>query len=176
MNKSTVVQLDGLLSDDFIAEVGVVSSPRGLRRAIYKSDRVAVLRRAISCGSITETDIRQFTERLMKDFSRGEKFPHELALAALAIALENRRTEFAEEYLLDLARLNIVEMSLAPGVARDSVRHWRQLPRTRVRRIAPTWGARKPNPSQSQTIRLVFEVCMQVNNRSIRRRLSDATA
>ena len=54
----------------------------------------------------------------MRDFKRGTQFPHEPALAAIAVAIESRQTKFADDFLLDLARLNkIAEMDLAPRVA-----------------------------------------------------------
>ncbi len=123
---------------------------------------------------ITERDIRRFTEELMRDFERGVKFPHELALAALAIAMENRRTDFVEEYLLDLARLNIAEMSLAPGVARDSMRHWRQVPRTRVKRVSTAWSGKLE--TTAYRFRNISQTCVNVTNRSLRRPFIDATS
>ena len=47
----------------------------------------------------------------------------ELALAALAVAVERRPTDFAEEFLHDLARPQIAEMGLAIRVARECLRH-----------------------------------------------------
>ena len=46
-----------------------------------------------------------------------------MALAALAVVLERRTTEFAEEFLLDLAKLKLAEMPLCIRVARECVKH-----------------------------------------------------
>ena len=120
--------LQNLVSDEFIASAGVVTSARSLRRHLTKSTFVDDLRSALRGGSISENDVREFVHSLMGSFERSVRFPFELALAALAIVLETRKTEFAEEFLLDLARLNISEMEFAPTVARESLRVWSRLP------------------------------------------------
>jgi hypothetical protein len=131
------LSLEDLLSDGFLADIGIVSSAKTLRRCLTNSAYVDGLRRAIAGGAIREETIRRFCDELMVDFERNVRFPHEYALAALAVALEDRKTDFVEEFLLDLARLNIVEMPFAPEVARGSLNHWRKLPRARTRTSAP---------------------------------------
>lgn len=135
--------LQRLLTDDFLASIGVVSNPSALRRTLLKNEHVIELRQAMTLSKTSERSVREFCDLLYRDFERGAQFPHELALAAVAVILEDRRTEFAEEYLLDLARLNIQEMSLAPRVARECYAHWRSLPRVRLVRKAF-------NPSRSR--------------------------
>lgn len=122
-----------LIADDFIASVGVISSARGVRRHLYKSRFVGCVRSAIEGGIVSEDDIDAFVNDLMDEFSRGVRFPHELALAALSVILETRKTKFAEDFLLDLARLNITEMTFSPQVARESLRLWYSLPRYKSR-------------------------------------------
>jgi hypothetical protein len=125
--------LQKLLSDDFYMGVGVISSARALRRCLYQSETVDELRRAIAGGVITENAIEDFVNQLMKDFERGKRFPHELPLAAIAVAIEDRKTKFTEDYLLDLARLNkITEMSISPEVAGASLKRWYLIPRVSV--------------------------------------------
>jgi hypothetical protein len=60
---------------------------------------------------------------LMKDFRIGQHFEHEIAIAAMAVALEKRSTAFAEEFLVDLAKLRLAEMPLCIRVARECVKH-----------------------------------------------------
>jgi len=125
--------LQKLLSDDFYTGVGVMSSTRALRRCLYQSETVDELRRAIAGGIITENAIENFVNQLMKDFDRGKQFPHELPLAAIAVAIEDRKTKFTEDFLLDLARLNkITEMSISPKVAGASLKRWYRIPRVSI--------------------------------------------
>ena len=74
---------------------------------------------ALSSGLITEAAVRLFAERLLKDLQRGVLFPHDLTLAALAVALAERYTPFADEYLHGLAGLQAAEMPFATRVARE---------------------------------------------------------
>ena len=107
-----------LLSDELKIAAGAGSSPSVVRRFLLQCDKVRGVRKALAEGLLTEASVERFTEILMKDFVRGEQFKHELPLAALAVAIESRRTKFTEDYLLDLARLSkISEMDLAPRVA-----------------------------------------------------------
>jgi hypothetical protein len=71
----------------------------------------------------------------MNDLRRGECFPHDLALAALAVALEYRPTPFAKEYLRDLSRLRLAEMSTSVRLAQECLAHSRQQAETLI-----TWS------------------------------------
>ena len=46
-----------------------------------------------------------------------------LALATIAVVLERRTTDFADEYLCHLARLKLAEMPLSIRVARECLKH-----------------------------------------------------
>jgi hypothetical protein len=109
---------DFLTSERFKTSIGAVSSPAALRRHLLQTKVVSEIRKSLAKGYITEASIERFTNGLMGDFVRGTQFPHELAFAALACALEARHTDFAEEYLLCLAKLTkISELHFAPRVA-----------------------------------------------------------
>jgi len=123
--------LEALLSEGFQAEAGMLTSWQGMRRFLLKSKTVSDLRDSIARGAVTENAIQRFVDHLGDDFEKGKQFPHELALGALAVALEERSTPFVDHFLLDLARLNIIEMSLCPFVARESRKRWATLPRTK---------------------------------------------
>jgi hypothetical protein len=127
--RNGVEMLDWLKQPELVDSIGVISSPGSLRRCLHKNEEVKLIRNAIAAGAITEDAIKAFSERLFDDFQKGAQFPHEVPLAAMCIAIEDRQTPFVEEFLLDLARLNIIEMQLAPAVARESLRHWIKLPR-----------------------------------------------
>jgi hypothetical protein len=111
--------LEQLKSDEFAVGVGFLSTPRSLRQFLTRSREVLAVREALRQGAISEDAIRRFVSSLMADFRRGERFPHELALAALAVALETRPSDFAEEFVQDLARLDLEELSLCVRVARE---------------------------------------------------------
>ena len=134
--------LDRLKSDEFALSVGFLSTSRPLRRFLRKTDEVAAIRNALSERALTDETIRSFVSNLMSDLRRGERFPHELALAALAVVVETRPTEFAEEFLHDLSALRLSEMSLCIRVARECLTHRVSLPhnRGRVFELGPVDG------------------------------------
>lgn len=127
----TLDALEQLTSEHFIASVGTISSVAGLRRYLARSPFIKAIREALSSGEISEERVRRFSNHLLRDFRPGELFAHELALAAIAVALEGRRTEFAEEFLLDLARLSIAEMPWSSPIARESCLIWHRRPRVK---------------------------------------------
>ena len=111
--------LEGLLSEELLASASAISGAPALRQFFAGREEVQALGAALSCDSITETSIRLFSERLLKDLQRGVLFPHDLTLAALAVALAERYTPFADEYLRGLAGLQAAEMPLSTRVARE---------------------------------------------------------
>lgn len=129
--------LDDLRSDEFELSVGFLSTASALRRFLARSGEVAAVRQALKEGAITENTIRKFVSVLMRDLRIGSRLPSEIAIAGLAVALETRATHFAEEYLHDLSRLELAEMSLCIRVARECLKHRVNIARreTRVFRL-----------------------------------------
>jgi len=120
--------LEALKSTEFLLSLGTSATASGLRRCLQRSPFVQAVRESLLKGEITEEGIRRFVGCLEREFQPGIQFFHEPALAALAVALEGRRTAFAEGYLYDLARLNkIAEMDLAPRVAGACLKEWMKL-------------------------------------------------
>ncbi len=111
--------LENLKSEEFLLEMGFLLPPAALRHRLQSMRQVRELQEAIAQGAIPEQAVREFVGSLTGSLRRGERFPHDLALAALAVALENRTTPFAEEYLRDLAGLKVAEMSVSRRVARE---------------------------------------------------------
>ncbi len=64
--------------------------------------------------------VRKGSAALLGNFECGKRFPYELALAAIPVALATRPTPFAEEFVLDLARLELAELPIAIRVAREA--------------------------------------------------------
>jgi hypothetical protein len=110
--------LDRLLEEEFDLGLTFYSTPRSLRRQLLGSEAVAAVRMAIGCGVLTENTASSFVNDMLRNLKKGERFPHESALAGLAVAIEDRYTPFADHYLKSLASLKLSEMVLSIGVAR----------------------------------------------------------
>jgi hypothetical protein len=125
--------LDELFSDSFAASAGGFSVPGVLRRFLLRTSAVRGIREAIRQGVVDEGMIREFAERLLASFRVGVRFEHEVALAALAVVLERRATDFAEEFLLDLAKLRLAEMPLCIRVARECLKNRASIAQNKTR-------------------------------------------
>ncbi len=111
--------LEALTSEELALSVGFLSTSEALRRFLATTREVAAVRQAFEEGAIIEETVRRFVSDLLADFRRGERFPHEVALAALAVALQRRPTDFSEEFLRDLSQLKLAEMSTCIRVAHE---------------------------------------------------------
>ncbi len=127
--------LERLNSESFVLSAACISTPEGLRHFLLRSPEVRDLRKALYQGTIAEETIRKFVSSLMRDFRAGYHFEHEFALAGLAVVLERRPTDFAEEFLLDLAKLKLAEMPLCIRVARESVRRRATMAQNRTKQF-----------------------------------------
>jgi hypothetical protein len=111
-----------LKSEEFATGVGFHLPPTAMRIRISRLKECGELRAKYRSGELGEKQLREFVQDLMSDWCRGEKFPHELALSVLCVALEPFSTKFVEEFALDLARLELSEMRLCIDIARICVR------------------------------------------------------
>jgi len=111
--------LENLKSDELAVAVGFIDTPDVLRKALLRTKEVSAVRDALRQEAITDDAVRRFVHLLLRDLRPGERFAHELAVAALAVALERWATEFADEFLDDLSRLRLAEMSTCIRVARE---------------------------------------------------------
>jgi hypothetical protein len=111
--------LERLKSDEFQVPLAFIATAPALRRALRRRQEVQEIVAALTAKVIAEESLREFTNGLLRDLKPGEKFPHELAVSALAVALEGRPTAFADEFLHDLANLHLAEMSMSIRVARE---------------------------------------------------------
>ena len=108
-----------LFSSEFDSLGFIAGNDESLFAALNGSPVVGELRAALGSGSVSENEIRRFTEQLMQDFRPGELFTHDLILAGLAVVLSrNWNTPFAEEFILDLARLKNPELRRSIAIAR----------------------------------------------------------
>jgi|GEM_PF-2087532 len=118
----TIPVLEQLKSDEFQAKTGFVATAPALRRLLLRTPEVRALRQALISGALTERRIQAFVRSLLSTLRSGVPMQHDLALAALAVALEKRGTAFAGEYLHTLASLQAAEMSMSIRVARESLK------------------------------------------------------
>lgn len=138
--------LERLKSDEFNLSVGFLHTPAAVRRSLLKSHHVRLVAAALRYGAITEVMIREFVSSIMVGFSRGRRLPNDLALAALAVVLERRPTDFAKEYLYDLARLEIAEMRTSISVARECLKILCSVPKHQAKSF--TFPSRDRPPSR----------------------------
>lgn len=94
-----------ILSSPEFEEKIVASTPNVLRLLLARTTEVHQLRELFDAGSITSQQIRAFVEGLLRASAAEDVFPHQTALAAIAVTFENRFGPFAREYVTDLARL-----------------------------------------------------------------------
>jgi len=124
--------LDRISSLDFEAEL-VASTPRVLRQMLLRCPEARALRKAYDTGSLSDEEIRRFVDDLLRLGAACDRFPHQTALAALAVMLEPRFTPFADEYLNDLARIRSDRFLIASRVARECIVARQQTTGTDVR-------------------------------------------
>lgn len=110
--------LSALQTDDFGIVCYGVASAEAQRSVLGRREEVLALREAYQSGSLTEREIREFVDELLKGLQRGYHFPYEEVLSAIAVALEPILDAFTDEYINDLAALQIAEMPYATRVAR----------------------------------------------------------
>ena len=162
----SVELLERLKSDAFAAEAVFLSTPGALRRVLVGTSEVRAVKQALRQGAITEDSLRRFVADLMTDLRRGERFPHEMALAAVAVVLEMRPTDFADEFLHDLSALRLSEMSLCIRVARECLQHRLRLARINGKKFdlgpayvdIPFSVAPAPNGSRSSAANRICKV------------------
>jgi hypothetical protein len=118
MNDSPGSLLEYLLSDDLADQVGTRLPPRAMMALARALPVTQALREALDDGRLSEQTVERFVRRAMANFRPGELFSNEIALVVLAVAMENRGSAFAREFLEELGSLRIAEMPLATQVAR----------------------------------------------------------
>jgi hypothetical protein len=114
--------LDQLVSDEFCGRLFFVATPTALRRLLQRSPEIRSIRKNLEIGILDEETVSRFVNTLMSDFVSGSPFVHDLAISAVAVALEKRGTKFADRFLADLAQVQAAEMSMSVRVARECLR------------------------------------------------------
>ena len=89
-----------------------------MRKILLRTRECDEFREKYRSGILTDNFLRQYIQDLMSNLRIGERFPFDTALALIAVGLEQFKTELSKEYLSDLARLELAELSLSIGVAK----------------------------------------------------------
>ncbi len=132
-NAKSESYLERLLHEDFLQSVGFVLPPAAFRRALQRHPDVIRLSTAVRLGQVSEMMIREFTARLSSQFQEGNLLPGDIAISSLAVALESIQTDFAEEFLCNLARLQMRELATPIRVAQICWSMRVSFPKTEVR-------------------------------------------
>ena len=109
--------LEYLKSEEFLIAIGFIPPPKALRILLSKTKACSAIKDSYRQGEITSDDIRDFVSQCMRDYKTGKTFPHQIALATIAVALESSYDSFSEEFLCDLSKLSLSELSISISVA-----------------------------------------------------------
>jgi hypothetical protein len=115
--------LDALSSEEFEVKVGPFVPAPSLRRRLMETSEVRAVSKALLNQTLVDENINTHVNRLIQEFKPGKRFDHDLALSALAVALETRTTKFSEDFLDMLSKLHIMEMPISPRVATECQAH-----------------------------------------------------
>lgn len=128
--------LEHLKSPEFYDAVGLVQTAAPLRRILRRLPAVNRVRMAVRFGVITESTLHDFVTSLVNEYREGYRLDGDLAIAALAVILERRPTAFAENFLAELAGLNLVEINTSSNIARECLKYRRAIPTQQNRSFA----------------------------------------
>jgi hypothetical protein len=142
-----------LTSQDFEEAVGSLVPASVLRRVLHGNVSVRAVSEAFQIGTATEQNLRDFIRAELGALRRGEPLPHDLALAALAVALEGSRSSFATEFITGLAGLDIVELQMSVLMARECLKHRRSVPLNEARSFLIS----APDPSRDPVAKEVVD-------------------
>jgi hypothetical protein len=123
LKASRLANLLNRLAREIEGAVGFVLPPGALRIAFQGLSIVRRVAFAARTERLSELEVRSFVRSLSAEYHEGKAFPGDLAFAALAVALERVPTSYAEEFLRDLASLNVREMITSIHVARECLKY-----------------------------------------------------
>lgn len=157
-NIDVVADLNALSSEEFEAKIAFASTAPVLRKLILGTPEFKRIREDLRLRLLSESKLRSFVEGLVEKLEKGRRFPYEAALAAIAVVLEARGTDFAEEYLLDLARLRLQETRNASAVAHESLRRWKRRTSETIRTFEVAPDDDEPGEEEFRLVTLLTSV------------------
>ena len=129
---STPHCLEKLTSEEFISPIAYIGTPTALYRVLRRSPDVLALEQALLTGELSLDNIKDFASSLANEIKKGESFKYDITLAAIGVVLEQNPSDFAEEYLSDLAKLKLLEIPMSIRVARECLKNRVNLAKTTV--------------------------------------------
>ena len=120
--------LEKIKTEEFITDLGYQLPARPMYKLLSGCPETLKIREGYQNGSISESEIKDFVQGLLKEFKFDEKFYYDLTLATIAIALEKCYTDFANEYLYDLSKLELTELKIASDIAKVCLMEKEKLP------------------------------------------------
>lgn len=141
-----LADLDGLELELRLTFASTTSAQRAVLAASAEVERAV---RALKQGEFGEAQIGEWVSVLLRARLPGRRFEHDTALAALAVVFEDWPSAFADEFLEDLSKVRLVEMSLSTRVAALSLStRQRTLARTTTKAF-PSMAAAHPLPGSA---------------------------
>ncbi len=102
--------LDNLKSESLLLPTLALNSAPALREFLRHTAEVNAVKTALERGSTTELSVRRFVCGLMVDLRKQVLFPHDITVAALAVAVERLSMPWIDTFLEELSSLNMAEM------------------------------------------------------------------
>lgn len=122
--------LEKIKTEEFITDLGYQLPAGPMHKLLSGCSETLKIREGYQNGSISESEIKDFVQGLIKEFKFDEKFYYDLTLATIAVALEKCYTDFADEYLYDLSKLEVTELKIASDIAKVCLMEKEKLPLT----------------------------------------------
>ena len=119
--------LDALSSEEFDIEVGPLGPAPMLRQRLLSMPQVQAVMKALREGELTEEDVGNHVWGLCCDFRTVKTPAPNLALSAIAVVMEGRKTDFAEGFLKILSSLRLAELTTASHVSACCLKNNRSL-------------------------------------------------
>lgn len=119
--------LSQLLTDEFADSIGWLPPAKALRYLLKRRPEVAAIARARTANELPDSEVRTFLTQLVRAVRPGFRFEHELAIAALLVALETEPTPSVHGLLSEFARLDWLEIRTVSEVAQVALSEWQPI-------------------------------------------------
>jgi hypothetical protein len=116
----TSPKLQALLSEDFDSKYFIIDNHPGRFRLLLLGDSLVIeLRESIKSGEITWEQLESFVSDIASGFKKGFALEGDIALCAIAVAIEDFDSKFSYEYLDTLAKSKAAVLRKPSWVARE---------------------------------------------------------
>lgn len=116
----TSTKLQALLSEDFESKFFIIDNhPARLRQLMLEDSLVIELREAIRTGEIAWEQVEEFVSTIADGFKKGFTLDGDIALCAIAVAVEGFNSKFSYEYLETLSKSKATVLRKPSWIARE---------------------------------------------------------